>query len=123
MRPELKEYNLDWLFAATFNVSKNLCNATANELKGMFKYIPYVRPLLEPLLATGKPAMTFLDFFGDYYTDIVRARENNKKVVMTTFCFDPSVFHISIRIEPERTSGSDAGSAFYLRDICLCPDS
>ena len=100
MRPELKEYNLDWLFAATFNVSKNLCNATSGELKAMFDYIPYVRPLLEPLLATGKPAMTFLDFFGDYYTDIVHARENNKKVVMTTFCFDPSVFHAIENLVP-----------------------
>ncbi len=100
MRPELKEYNLDWLFAATFNVSKNLCNATPGELKSMFNYIPYVKGLLEPLLATGKPAMTFLDFFGDYYTNIINAKNNGKKVVMTTFCFDPSVFYALDNIVP-----------------------
>jgi benzoyl-CoA reductase/2-hydroxyglutaryl-CoA dehydratase subunit BcrC/BadD/HgdB len=100
MRPELKEYNLDWLFAATFDVARDLGNATPNEREGIFKYIPYVRGLLEPLLATGKPAMTFLDFFGDYYMDIVNARENNKKVVMTTFCFDPSIFHAVDNIVP-----------------------
>lgn len=100
MRPELKEYNLDWLFASTFNVSKHLCNATPKELKSMFKYIPYVRGLLEPLLATGKPAMTFLDFFGDYYTDIINAKRDGKKVVMTTFCFDPSVFYAVDNVVP-----------------------
>ncbi|MCP4118937.1 MAG: 2-hydroxyacyl-CoA dehydratase [Desulfobacteraceae bacterium] len=100
MRPELKEYNLDWLFASTFNVSKHLCNSTPKELEAMFKYIPYVKGLLEPLLATGKPAMTFLDFFGDYYTDIIDAKKNGKKVVMTTFCFDPSIFYAVDNVVP-----------------------
>lgn len=100
MRPELKEYHLDGLFAATFNISKKLCNATASELKEAYKYIPYVRPMLEPLLATGKPAMTFLDFFGDYYQDIVNAQRDNKKVVMTTFCFDPLIFHAIDNLVP-----------------------
>ena len=93
MRPELTEYNMDWLFAATFNVAKNLGNASAAELEEMFPYIPYFSPLLEPVLETGKPAMTLMDLFGDYYTDIVNARENGKKVVMTTFCFDPCIFY------------------------------
>jgi benzoyl-CoA reductase/2-hydroxyglutaryl-CoA dehydratase subunit BcrC/BadD/HgdB len=100
MRPEIKEYNLDGLFAATFSISKNLCNATAGELKAVYKYIPYVRPMLEPLLATGTPAMTFLDLLGDYYQEIVNARKNHKKVVMTTFCFDPLIFHAIENLVP-----------------------
>jgi len=93
MRPELKEYNLDWLFASTFSVAKNLGKSSPDELEYVYKYIPYVRPLLKPVLETGKPALTFLDLFGDYYTDIVNAKENGKKVVMTTFCFDPCIFY------------------------------
>ncbi|KPA18948.1 2-hydroxyglutaryl-CoA dehydratase, partial [Candidatus Magnetomorum sp. HK-1] len=93
MRPELKEYNLDWLFASTFSVAKNLSNSTPGELANVFKYTPYASGLLEPVLETGKPAITFLDLFGDYYTNIVNAKENGKKVVMTTFCFDPAIFY------------------------------
>jgi benzoyl-CoA reductase/2-hydroxyglutaryl-CoA dehydratase subunit BcrC/BadD/HgdB len=92
MRPEIKEYNLDWFFASTFKVAKNLGNATPSEIETVFKYTPYVSSLLRPVLATGKPAIPFLELLGSYYSDIINAKENGKKVVMSTFCFDPSIF-------------------------------
>lgn len=100
MRPELMEYNLDWLFAATFNVAKKMSNATPKELEGLFRYTPYVSGLLKPVLETGKPAITFFDLFSDYYTHIVQAREKGKKVVMTTFCFDPVIFYAMENLVP-----------------------
>ena len=93
MRPELKEYDLDWLFASTFAVAKQLGGCTQGEIENVFKYTPYVSGLLKPVLATGPPAVTFCDLLCDYYTNIVNAKENGKKVVMTTFCFDPAIFY------------------------------
>jgi len=100
MRPELKEYNLDKLFAATFRVARNLGSSTPGEIKNVLKYTPYVSGLLEPVLATGQPAVTFFDLFNDYYSNIINAKENGKKVVMTTFCFDPSVFYAIDNLAP-----------------------
>lgn len=100
MRPELKEYNLDWLFAATFNVAMNTGKASGKESRLMLDHIPYVRGLLEPLLRLGKPAVTFLELLGEYYTTLVHARETGKKVVMTTFCFDPIVFYAFGNLAP-----------------------
>lgn len=100
MRPELKEYNLDGLFSATFKVSRNLGTSTPGEIETVLKYTPYVSALLEPVLATGKPSITFFDLFNDYYSAIVNAKENGKKVVMTTFCFDPSLFYAIDNLVP-----------------------
>ena len=57
MRPELLEYNLDWLFAATFNIAKKTENATEKELARLLQFAPYDSGLLGPLLALGKPAI------------------------------------------------------------------
>lgn len=100
MRSELKEYNLDWLFASTFSVAKNLGKGTGREIANVLKYAPYVGKLLEPILATGKPAYSMLDIFSDYYSNIVAAEDNGKKVVMTTFCFDPSIFYAVNNLVP-----------------------
>jgi benzoyl-CoA reductase/2-hydroxyglutaryl-CoA dehydratase subunit BcrC/BadD/HgdB len=100
MRPKLKEYNLDKLFAATFMVARNLGSSTPGEIKNVLKYTPYVSGLLEPILATGKPSITFFDLFYDYYSNIINAEENGKKVVMTTFCFDPSIFYAIDNLAP-----------------------
>lgn len=100
MRPELMEYDLDWLFAATFNVAKKLDKATPKEIAALMRYTPYFSGLLKPLLETGKPAITYLDLFSEYYTNIVQARENGKKVVMTTFCFDPVIFYAVDNLVP-----------------------
>lgn len=100
MRPELKEYNLDKLFAATFRVARNLGKCSPGEIKNVLKYTPYVSRLLEPVLATGQPAVTFFDLFNDYYSNIINAKENGKKVVMTTFCFDPSIFYAIDNLAP-----------------------
>ncbi len=100
MRPELTEYNLDKLFAGTFMVARNLGSSTPGEIKTVLKYTPYVSSLLEPLLATGQPSITFFDLFYDYYSNIINAEENGKKVVMTTFCFDPSIFYAIDNLVP-----------------------
>ncbi|MFZ5571316.1 MAG: 2-hydroxyacyl-CoA dehydratase subunit D [Thermodesulfobacteriota bacterium] len=100
MRPELLEYNLDWLFAATFNIAKKTENATPKELARLLQFAPYDSGLLTPLLALGKPAITFIDLFGEYYTNIVNAKKDGKKVVMTTFCFDPAIFYAVDNLVP-----------------------
>jgi hypothetical protein len=100
LRPELKEYPLDQLFARTFQLARKAGRATPKEQALLLKSVPYVSGLLEPMLALGQPAITFLGMLADYYTDLVNAKAQGKKVVMTTFCFDPTVFYAFDNLVP-----------------------
>jgi len=100
VRPELKEYPLDQLFARTFQLARKAGRATPKEQALLLKSVPYVSGLLEPMLALGPPAITFLGMLADYYTDLIHAKEQGKKVVMTTFCFDPTIFYAFDNLVP-----------------------
>ena len=124
MRPELKEYDLDWLFAATFSIAKKLPGASEKEIEGLLKYVPYFKGLLGPLLSAGPPAYTFIDIFADYYTELIQAKERGKKVAMTTFCFDPSIFYamdivpVTLEVGTVITSILWKRGAFDFMDFC-----
>jgi hypothetical protein len=100
MRPELKEYALDHMFARTFDTAKKAVRSTEKERAILMRSIPYVSGLLEPMLSLGQPAATFLELMSDYYNNIVTAKKDGKKVVMTTFCFDPTVFYAFRNLVP-----------------------
>ena len=100
MRPELKEYAMDFLFARTFDIAKKVVRSTEKERAILLDSIPYVSGLLDPLLSLGKPAETFIEIMSDYYTNLVEAKEKGKKVVMTTFCFDPTIFYAFGNLAP-----------------------
>lgn len=100
MRPALKEYPLDLLFTRTFQVALKLGRSTEKERAILLQSVPYVRGLLEQILAVGQPAFTFLELMADYYTNLINARQEGKKVVMTTFCFDPTIFYAFDNLVP-----------------------
>jgi hypothetical protein len=100
MRPELKEYPLDGLFASTFGIARKIAGATEKERALLMRHVPYVSGLLGPLLSLGQPAHTFIDLFADYYGNLVTAKEKGKKVVMTTFCFDPILLYAFDNLAP-----------------------
>ncbi|MDA8141011.1 MAG: 2-hydroxyacyl-CoA dehydratase family protein [Desulfobacteraceae bacterium] len=93
MRPALKEYPLDLLFARTFQVAQKLGRSTEKERAILLQSVPYVSGLLGPILSIGQPAITFLELMADYYGNLINAKKEGKKVVMTTFCFDPTIFY------------------------------
>jgi benzoyl-CoA reductase/2-hydroxyglutaryl-CoA dehydratase subunit BcrC/BadD/HgdB len=100
MRPELKEYALDLLFARSFEIARKTARSSEKERTYLMKTVPYISGILEPILEQGKPAITFIELLCDYYTNIVNAKANGKKVVMTTFCFDPTIFYAFSNLVP-----------------------
>ncbi len=100
MRSALKEYPLDLLFARTFEVARKLGRSTEKERAILLKSVPYVSGLLKQILAIGRPALTFLELMSDYYRNLINAKEEGKKVVMTTFCFDPTIFYAFDNLVP-----------------------
>lgn len=100
MRPALKEYPLDLLFAQTFQVARKLGRSTEKEREILLQSVPYVGGLLRHILPIGKPAFTFLELMADYYTNLINARREGRKVVMTTFCFDPTIFYAFDNLVP-----------------------
>ena len=93
MRPEIKEYNYDWMLASILDAAAKTADGTEKEYKRLMDYIPYFRGVLEPILNEGKPGITFLKMFNEYLQNIVHSHDNGKKLAMTTFCFSPAIFH------------------------------
>lgn len=93
MRPELKEYNLDWMLASILSIAANLGNGTEKEWRNTIRYYPYFSGIVEPILNHGSVGASFLKLLSRSLNDIINARENGKKVVLTTFCMNTAIFH------------------------------
>lgn len=91
---------MDGLYASTFKIAGKIYGSTPKEMALLLKHIPYVNGLLGPLLSLGKPARTFIEIYGDYYTSLITAKQHGKKVAMTTFCFDPILLYAFDNIVP-----------------------
>lgn len=93
MRPEIKEYNFDWLLWSTLSAAGKLSEGSRKERDRMLKYIPYFKGILDTLLAEGKPGELFLKMLGEYTENIMTAKEKGNKLGITTFCFSPAIFY------------------------------
>ncbi|MFP4474854.1 MAG: 2-hydroxyacyl-CoA dehydratase [Desulfatibacillaceae bacterium] len=89
MRPEMHEYNLDWMLASTVRVASSLDSCSDRELEAMFRYIPYFGTPLHKLVQSGRPGMQFIKMLDDYLQRVVTARDRGRMIGMTTFCFCP----------------------------------
>ena len=81
MRPEIKEYNYDWMLWKTMDAAVNMGKGSLKEFKRALRYIPYFSGVLEPLISEGKAGELFLDLMRKYLENIVNASENGKKTV------------------------------------------
>lgn len=93
MRPEIKEYNFDWMLWATMEHASKVGDGTAGELRHVYRYIPYYRDVFNALLREGEPGTVFIKILNQYLRNIVHARREGKKVAATTFCFLPGLFY------------------------------
>jgi len=99
MRPEIKEYNMDWMLSSIIMAASRTADGSDKEYRRLLTYIPYFSGILDAMVRAGKPGITFLKMFSDYLDNIVTAHEKGKKVALTTFCFSPSILY-SIDVVP-----------------------
>ena len=92
MRPEIKAYHFDWMLWATLEHASKAADGTPGELAHLYRYIPYYKGILDPVLREGEPGIVFLKCINRYLRNIINARREGKKVAATTFCFLPWSF-------------------------------
>ncbi len=93
MRPEIKEYNYDWMLGRLLNVASDIGNCSAKEIEQMIKYVPYFKGTLEVLLREGKVGTCFINLLDQYFQKILSAHRQGKKTCAITFCLSPALFH------------------------------
>jgi len=93
MRPEIKEYNFDWMLGSLLKTAANIGNCSEKEIKTLLNYVPYYKGTLEVLLREGEVGTCFIRLLDKYFDNILNAHQNRKKIVGITFCLSPTLFH------------------------------
>ncbi len=93
MRPEIREYNYDWMMAGTLNAAGALANGTKKETEMTWRYIPYFSGVARAFINAGPPGIAFLELGARYYQNILNAHRDGKKIAATTFCNTPSILY------------------------------
>ena len=93
MRPEMWEYNFDWMMAKVLGAASNLPNGTPKETELTIRYIPYFKGVANTFLEAGEVGIQMLKMFATYYENILTAHERGKKIAGSTFCFSPSILY------------------------------
>ncbi len=93
MRPEVRAYPFDWMLWAALENGSRAADGTPGELRHLYRYIPYFRGVLEPLLREGEPGILFIKLLSRYLRNILDARRDGKKRAATTFCFLPGLLY------------------------------
>ncbi|MGD9332125.1 MAG: 2-hydroxyacyl-CoA dehydratase family protein [Desulfobacterales bacterium] len=93
MRPEIKAYPFDWMMGAALAHASKAADGTPRELRHLYRYIPYFKGVLDPLLREGEPGILFIKMLNRYLQNILNAHREGKKLAGTTFCLLPGLFY------------------------------
>ncbi len=93
MRPEITEYNFDWMLERSLHSAAKLGDGSLKERETMFRYLPYFKRPLGALFQEPEAASVFLKMMSMYFNNIITAREKDKKIAATTFCFSPTILY------------------------------
>lgn len=125
MRPEIKEYNYDWMLWRILDPASRIADGSAKELDLAYRYVPYFKGVLDPLLREGLPGRTFLKLINKYFENLHTAHAKGKKVAITTFCFSPAICYaldvVPVTLEPLTALGGlmwKRGTFDYLDYAC-----
>jgi len=115
MRPEMLEYQYDWMLFSSLRMIRKALNNSQKELEEMLAYMPYFRDSVSLLLGHGEVSKAFIRM-ADTWTDLYyNAEKIGYKRVMTTFIVNPVLFH-AMRMAPVGCELISAfGNFFYLR--------
>lgn len=93
MRPEIEQYNYDWMLGSLLRIASEIGNASEKEIDHMIKYIPYFNGTLSVLLKEGETGHRFIKMLSRYFENILTAHQKGKKIAAITFCQSPTLFH------------------------------
>jgi benzoyl-CoA reductase subunit B len=93
MRPELKEYNYDWMMGKTLEAAANVPSGTRKETDLAMKYLPNYQGVADTFFNSGDPGIQLLHLLTQYFENILTARKKGKKIAVTTFCQTPAIFY------------------------------
>lgn len=93
MRPELTEYNYDWMMGKTLKAAARVPGGTRKETDLAMNYLPYYQGVADAFFNAGAPGIQLLKMLAQYYENILTAREKGNKIVATTFCQTPAIFY------------------------------
>jgi benzoyl-CoA reductase/2-hydroxyglutaryl-CoA dehydratase subunit BcrC/BadD/HgdB len=93
MRPEIQEYNYDWMMGNTFKAAANLTLSKKKEIELSYRYLPYFRNVVETLMGAGDSGAQTLKLLAQYYENILTAKARGKKLCATTFCNSPVILY------------------------------
>ena len=93
MRPEIQEYNYDWLMGKTLKTAAAVPMGTKKETELTYRYIPYYKKVAKTFIDGGDPGIQALEMMTKYYDNILTAHAQGKKICATTFCNSPVILH------------------------------
>lgn len=93
MRPEIREYNYDWMLGSLLKVASGIGDCSEKEISRMLRYIPYFRGTLNVLLREGEVGTRFIGLLDRYFEQILTAHQEKRKIAAITFCLSPALFH------------------------------
>ena len=93
MRPEIMEYNYDWLMSGALSAASAVANGTQKETALTYKYIPYFKGVTKFFVDQGDVGCQVLKLFDVFYKNIMNAHAQGKKIALTTFCFSPAIMY------------------------------
>jgi benzoyl-CoA reductase/2-hydroxyglutaryl-CoA dehydratase subunit BcrC/BadD/HgdB len=93
MKRKTKEYNMDWMLWSVFGAAAKLGNGTKKELDGLLKVVPSFYPLLSCAARFGKTGELLFKVADEYASNLMNARKEGKKIVLSTFLAGKDVFY------------------------------
>ncbi len=93
MRPEMTEYNYDWLMGKTLSAASRVPLGTARETELVLRYIPAYKDSAGTIFNAGEVGIKLFNLLALYYENVLNARSKGKKIVGTTFCNSPVILY------------------------------
>lgn len=91
MRPEMREYNYDWMMGGVMHAASRLPNGTPKEVELAYKYMPYYKNVAGSFIDAGDVGIASLKMFDQYFENILTAHERGKKICATSFTLSPTI--------------------------------
>lgn len=116
MRPEMYEYNYDWMMARILKMASTVPMGTKKETELTYRYIPHFQ-ILKPWVDAGPAGVRFLHLIKRYFRNILTARDQGKKIVGTTFCNTPAIIYAMDMVPATFEILTAIGSLVYPRGM------
>lgn len=92
MRKENSEYKLEWTLRSIFANAARAGESTEKEYGCFTRHAPHYKNILDVFDSLGETGFAYLELAEMYLDNIIKAKENGRKIAMTSFNINPAVF-------------------------------